>query len=74
MSTQSLRADAEIAADISPPLDDVEINLLAEALFDEQERMLPEGETWSDLSEADKSFWRNSALAVVHRLRGMGRM
>ena len=74
MSTQSLRADAEIAAGISPPLDDVEINLLAEALFDEQERMLPEGETWSDLSVADKSFWRNSALAVVHRLRGMGRM
>jgi hypothetical protein len=54
MSTQSLRADAEIAAGISPPLDDVEINLLAEALFDEQERMLPEGETWSDLSEANK--------------------
>jgi hypothetical protein len=74
MSTQSLRADAEDAAALFPPLDDAEINLLAEALFDEQERMLPEGESWSDLSENDKSFWRNSALAVVHRLREMGRM
>ncbi len=46
-----------------------EFLLLARALFEEQERMLPEGERWEDFSENDKSYWTNSVKAVVAELR-----
>lgn len=59
-----------MAAGAPDPLDVTtdEFLLLARALFLEQERMLPEGERWEDFSENDKSYWTNSAKAVVREL------
>jgi hypothetical protein len=51
------------------PCSDAEIASLAKALFEEQERMLPEGETWEQVTVADRAFWENSALAVIREFR-----
>jgi hypothetical protein len=38
-----------------------QVQRLGRALFEAQERMLPEGQKWADLDEADQSFWIDSA-------------
>lgn len=40
---------------------------LAKALFEEQERMIPEGETWDEIF--DKAYYSNSVKAVFRRLK-----
>jgi hypothetical protein len=54
-----------------PPwgLSERETEELARALFDEDERMLPEGRTWETLDNSDQAFYRNGARAVIRRLR-----
>jgi hypothetical protein len=44
---------------------------LGRALFEAQERMMPEGEIWDDLSDGDKSFWFNSVGYVLHELKNL---
>jgi hypothetical protein len=48
---------------------DVVLDRLGRAAFEEQERMLPEGEKWADLDEGEKAFWRLTAHAVVFEMR-----
>jgi hypothetical protein len=50
-------------------LSDVEIECLARALFEEQERLLPEGETWEEMDVCDRLFYQMSAEAVVIELK-----
>jgi hypothetical protein len=45
-----------------------ESHILAQALFEEEERMLPEGQTWAGLDSSDKSFYKQAAVSVVLRL------
>jgi hypothetical protein len=47
----------------------VEIECLARALFEEQERLLPEGETWEEMDVCDRLFYQMSAEAVVIELK-----
>ena len=42
-----------------------QLDRLARALFEEQERMLPEGIPWEDQTTGDVAYWRNSAAAVM---------
>lgn len=42
---------------------------LGRALFEKQERMLPEGEVWDELDDADRSFWISSAREVIQELK-----
>ena len=45
---------------------------LAQAVFQEQERMRPEGETWEGVvSNGERAYYENSALAVLRSLRGL---
>jgi len=55
--------------DVSEP----ETERLGRRLFEYQESILPEGETWEGLSEGDRGFWIDSAMRVVwelERIRG----
>ena len=49
-------------------LSDEELDRLSRALFKEQERMLPEGETWEDQNVGDIAYWHNSVMAVLSEL------
>lgn len=42
---------------------------LGRALFEYQERVLPEGETWDELDSGERRFWEMSAEAVLVQLR-----
>jgi hypothetical protein len=46
-----------------------EIERLAQALFNKQEQMLPNGDVWADLSDEDKNFWISSADSVISELK-----
>jgi len=46
-----------------------EIERLAQALFNKQEQMLPNGDVWADLSNEDKNFWISSADSIVSELK-----
>jgi hypothetical protein len=50
-------------------LSEHDLDLLGRALFEEQERLLPEGETWDNQGDGERSFWRMSAEAVIKQLR-----
>ena len=56
-----------------PPLSDQELEELGKALFEEQERKLPEGQNWEALTMGDHDFWIMSAEAVVRQLRRLRR-
>jgi hypothetical protein len=38
---------------------------IGRALFEYQESILPEGETWEELDDGDQSFWIESAKRVI---------
>lgn len=44
---------------------------LGKALFGKEESLLPEGETWEELSDGDHSHYDKCALAVVDELLSM---
>jgi hypothetical protein len=46
-----------------------EIERLAQALFNKQEEMLPNGDVWADLSNEDKNFWISSADSIISELK-----
>ena len=37
---------------------------LGRALFEKQEQMLPNGDVWEELSEADRSYWIVSTTTI----------
>jgi len=41
---------------------------LARALFEKEEALLPEGETWASLAPGDRSHYEKCAMAVVDAL------
>lgn len=45
------------------------VDRLGRALFEKQERMLPNDEVWEELSEADRSYWIVSATTILRELR-----
>jgi hypothetical protein len=47
------------------PLTEDDVEKLARALFEEDERMLPEGRTWETIDNSDRAFYRNGARVVV---------
>lgn len=49
----------------------VGLDSLARSLFEEEEKLLPEGETWAELSETEKDFWRLAVKAVLRKLRDL---
>jgi hypothetical protein len=65
VSTPKARAPESVSDD--------ELNELARALFEEDERMLPEGRTWETLDTSDIAFYRNGVAAVLSRLRELRR-
>jgi hypothetical protein len=46
-----------------------EIERLAQALFNKQEEMLPNGDVWADLSNEDKKFWISSVDSIISELK-----
>jgi hypothetical protein len=50
-------------------LRDGELDKLAEAAFNEEERMLPEGETWADQDDGRRAYYRNLVIAVFREIR-----
>jgi hypothetical protein len=74
MSAQLERENRPLAHPIGAPDDmkarwDEILDRLGRAVFQEQERLLPEGQSWSEMDEGDRSFWRLTAHAVVSEMR-----
>ncbi|MEX0954610.1 MAG: hypothetical protein WDZ83_05290 [Rhizobiaceae bacterium] len=45
------------------------LEALAKAIFVEEERLLPEGESWESLKETGRSHYINLAIAVLREMR-----
>jgi hypothetical protein len=41
---------------------------LGKALFEKEEMLLPEGETWEEISDGDRSHYDKCAMAVIDEL------
>jgi hypothetical protein len=52
---------------VDAPLNDDDLNELARALFEEDERMLPESRTWETLDNSDIAFYRNGVRSIFRR-------
>jgi len=52
-------------AGVSCRLTDGDWERLARALFEAQERMLPEGETWDEIGHSGRAHYHNSVVAVM---------
>ena len=45
------------------------VDKLGRTLFEKQEQMLPNGDVWEELSEADRSYWIVSVTTILQELR-----
>jgi hypothetical protein len=66
-------AEGSKAPEAGAPVSDEELVKLARTLFEVQERLLPDGQVWDDLSSGDREFWISSVEVVVReyqKLRG----
>lgn len=50
------------------PISDEDFTKIAQAIFEEDERMLPEGRTWTNLDISDIAAYCNMAKAAIRCL------
>jgi hypothetical protein len=47
---------------------EADLDRLARVLYEEQERLLPEGDTWAEQNPGLRSYWRSCVKAILREL------